>query len=103
QTCALPISESALLQPIRLPDYINAVEYASLMNEGLEHVGQRPRWTDEQIELFGNGSAPYLYPDVNWTEEIMRKHTYQTINNLNVNGGGEIVRYYANAGYTDQN
>lgn len=96
-------SESALLQPIRLPNYINAVEYASLMNEGLEHVGQRPRWTDEQIGMFGNGSDPYLYPDVNWTEEIMRKHTYQTINNLNVNGGSEIVRYYANAGYTDQN
>ncbi|RQP10047.1 MAG: hypothetical protein EAS52_23265 [Parapedobacter sp.] len=60
-------SESALLQPIRLPNYINAVEYASLMNEGLEHVGQRPRWTDEQIGMFGNGSDPYLYPDVNWT------------------------------------
>lgn len=96
-------SETALLQPIRLPDYISGAEYASLMNEGLEHVGQRPRWSDEQIELFRNGSDPYLYPNVNWTDEIMRKSTYQTINNLNVSGGGEIIRYYANAGYTDQN
>lgn len=96
-------SETAILQPLRMPSYINGAEYASLMNEGLRQVGQQPRWSEGQIDLFRNGSDPYLYPDVNWTEEIMRKQTYQSINNLTVRGGGQIVRYYANAGYTDQN
>lgn len=95
-------SETAILQPLRMPTYINSAEYASLMNEGLRQVGQQPRWTEGQIELFRDGTDP-LYPNVNWTDEIMRDQTYQSINNLTVRGGGQIVRYYANAGYTDQN
>lgn len=96
-------SETAMLTPIRLPKYIDGAEYAQLMNEGLVHIGRQPRWTEEEIGKFRDGSDPYKYPNVNWTDEIMRKQTYQTINNLNVSGGGEIVRYYSNVGYTDQN
>lgn len=96
-------SETARLTPIRLPDYINAVEYAGLMNEGMNQVEQPARWSEEDIQKFRDGSDPYLYPNVDWADVIMRKHTYQTINNLSVTGGSEIVRYYANVGYTDQN
>ncbi|QNL50546.1 TonB-dependent receptor [Olivibacter sp. SDN3] len=96
-------SETAQLTALRLPNYINATEYAGLMNEGLGNVGQTPRWTNEEIQKFADGSDPYFYPNVDWTEEIMRKTTYQTINNLNVTGGNDIIRYYTNVGYTEQN
>ena len=96
-------SETALNTPLRLPQYINSAQYASLMNEGLRNVGQQERWTEEEVQKFADGSDPYFYPNVNWTDEIMRKQTYQTINNLSVSGGGEVIRYYTNIGYTDQN
>lgn len=86
-----------------MPDYINAYEYASLMNEALRNVGQDDRWKPEELQKFKDGSDPYLYPNVNWTDEIMRKQTYQTINNLNVSGGSDVIRYFANIGYTEQN
>lgn len=95
-------SEYARLEALRLPQYINGFEYASLMNEGLKNIGQNPRWTPEELQKFKDGSDPYFYPNVNWTDSIMKKNTWQTINNLNVSGGGEAIKYFANIGYTEQ-
>ncbi len=95
-------SEVAALTALRLPNYINGAEYASLMNEGLTGAGQAPRWSESEIQAFADGSDPYFYPNVNWTDAILKKNTYQTINNLNVSGGDKIVRYFANVGYTEQ-
>ena len=96
-------SEYAMLTGLRYPEYINAAEYAGLINEGRENAGiTNMAYTDEEIELFRNGSSPYLYPDVNWINEILKKNTSQSITNLNITGGTEIVRYFVNVGYTTQ-
>ena len=95
-------TETAQLTPTRLPRYINSYEYASLMNEALQLDNTPPRWSDDELQKFKDGSDPYLYPDVDWTKTIMRKHTYQSINNLSISGGNQIVRYYTNVGFTDQ-
>lgn len=96
-------SEYAVLTGLRYPDYINAAEYAGLVNEGRENVGiTNKAYTDEQIELYRNGSSPYLYPNVDWVNEILRKNTTQSITNLNITGGTEVVRYFVNVGYTTQ-
>ena len=34
--------------------------------------------------------------------EILKKHTVQTINNLSVSGGTDIIKYYMNVGFTYQ-
>jgi len=87
---------------MRLPKYISGQEYAMLMDEARGYSGKTPQWKPEEIAKFGDGSDPYLYPNVNWIDETMKKRTWQTINNLSVNGGGDIIRYYMNVGYTVQ-
>ncbi len=96
-------TESAVLTALRRPKYINGYEYASLWNEALAYQGRDPRWTEEELEKFRTGSDPYLYPNVDWSNEVLNKHTWQTINNLSVTGGTEIIKYYLNLGYTFQN
>lgn len=96
-------TESAMLTAIRLPKYINSFEYASLMNEARAFAGRDPRWTAEELEKFRTGSDPYLYPDVDWADAVLKKNTYQTINNLSVNGGNNFIRYFTNVGFTLQN
>lgn len=93
-------TENAELTPLRLPQYINGYQYASLMNEALANDGQRPRWTPAELQKYKDGSDPYLYPNINWTDVILKRHTHQTINNLNVSGGSQIMRYFMNIGYT---
>lgn len=96
-------TETAVLTALRRPKYINGYEYASLMNEALSFAGQQPRWSEEELDKYRTGSDPYLYPDVNWSEELLKKNTVQTISNLSVSGGNDIIVYYLNVGYTFQN
>ncbi|RYY37857.1 MAG: TonB-dependent receptor [Sphingobacteriaceae bacterium] len=95
-------SEVASLHALRLPEYINGQQYALLMNEARTNSGGQPRWSPEEIEKFGNGSDPYLYPNSNWTDAVLKRDSWQTINNLSVTGGSEIIKYYTNVGYTLQ-
>lgn len=95
-------TESAVLTSLAERNYIDGYEYASLMNEGLANVNKSPRWSDDELEKFRTGSDPYLYPNVDWIDEVLNKNSFQTINNLSVTGGNEIVRYYVNLGYSMQ-
>jgi TonB-linked SusC/RagA family outer membrane protein len=93
-------TEWGSLTGIRFPDYIDGYEFAGLMNEALSNSNKPLAWTDEELEKFRTGSDPYLYPNVNWTDAVYKKHSNQTMNNLSVSGGTESTRYFVNAGYT---
>lgn len=95
-------AEVAGLTALRLPEYINGGQYASLMNEALINAKQSPRWSDEELKKFSDGSDPYLYPNSNWTDAVLKRNTWQTINNLSVTGGSDIIKYYTNVGFTLQ-
>lgn len=92
-------TEATNLHGLRFPDYIQGYEFANLMNEACVVGGVTLPWSDEQIEKFRDGSDPYLYPNVNWTDEVLKKDAFQTTNTLSVNGGNETVRYYLSVGY----
>jgi len=96
-------TETAILNSLSERNYIDGYKYALLMNEGTRNSGNpTPRWTDEELEKFRTGSDPYLYPNVDWISTVLKKNSVQTINNLSVTGGNEIVRYYVNIGYAFQ-
>lgn len=97
-------TETAILNSISERNYINGYEYASLMNEGLRNSGNPvPKWDREELEKFRTGSDPFLYPNVDWISTVLKKRSAQTINNLSITGGNEIIRYYVNIGYSFQN
>jgi TonB-linked SusC/RagA family outer membrane protein len=96
-------TEFANLHGLRFPDYINGYEFASLMNEAVAHgTGSTDNlpWTEGDLLNFKNGSDRYSYPSVNWTDEVLKRNAFQTINNLSISGGNDIVRYFVNVGYT---
>ncbi|RPE08705.1 TonB-dependent receptor [Chitinophaga lutea] len=93
-------TENATLQAMRLPQYINGPEYAGLINEALVNDNLPARYTDDELRKFRDRSDPYLYPDVDWTDAVLKRNTFQSINNLSVTGGNEIIKYYTNVGYT---
>jgi len=96
-------AEAATLRALRLSQYINGFEYASLMNESLVNSGQTPRWSEAELQKYKDGSDPYLYPSSDWTGAVLNRDTWQTINNLSVTGGSDIIKYYTNVGFTLQN
>lgn len=94
--------EGTQLHGLRFPDYIEGYEFATLMNEACTVGGVAIPWSDEEIEKFRDGSDPYNYPNVDWTDAVLKKNAFQTMNTLSVNGGNETVRYYVSIGFTSQ-
>ncbi|MCF0175581.1 MAG: TonB-dependent receptor [Bacteroidales bacterium] len=95
-------SEMTNLHGLRFQDNIESYEFATLMNEACMVSGNIIPWSDEEIEKFRDGSDPYLYPNVDWTDAILKKNAFQTIDELSVSGGNEIIRYFVNVGFSSQ-
>ncbi len=94
--------EATNLHGLRFDNFINAGDFATLMNEACATDGNIIPWSDEEIESFRDGSDPYMYPNNDWTNMILKKNAFQTMNNLSVSGGNEVVRYYVNFGFSSQ-
>jgi len=49
-----------------LPDFLPSWQAATLYNEARTNEGQTPYWTDNDIALFKNGTAPDTHPNTDW-------------------------------------
>lgn len=78
------------------PKFVNAQTYAMAMNEAYANDGRtEPRYTQDEVDAFGSGKYPYLYPNVNWVDETFRNHSVTNMLNASFTGGGEKFKYYA--------
>lgn len=77
------------------PKFVNAQTYAKAMNEAYANDGLSPRYSQEEVDAFGSGKYPYLYPNVNWVDETFRNHSVTNMLNASFTGGGEKFKYYA--------
>jgi TonB-linked SusC/RagA family outer membrane protein len=82
-------------------DRLSSAEYAEMYNMALESDGKAKRFTDEDIQLFKDGTDPYGHPNTDWYDLAYRTGL-QTQHNVNVSGGNDVVRYMASAGYLHQ-
>lgn len=84
------------------PKMLDGVDYMKLYNEGRRNAGLDETYSQEQIMKTASGLDPYMYPNVNWIEEVYKKNSSITNFNMNINGGGEAVRYYLSASIYSQ-
>jgi TonB-linked SusC/RagA family outer membrane protein len=84
-----------------LIDRLNSYDHARLYNYALTQDGSAPRFTDEDLQLFKDGSDPYGHPNTVWTDYIYRTG-FMHKHNLNVSGGSEDIKYMASAGFLGQ-
>src|SRR5690606_15581204 len=85
--------------PTRVPEMASSATLAEYGNDYLERTGFEPRWTEEQIQKFRDGSDPLQYPNTDWAGEMLNKFALQESANLNIRGGAEMVRYSISASY----
>lgn len=77
------------------PKFVDAQTYANAMNEARSYDGLSATYSPEEVAAFGNGSYPYLYPNVNWVDETFRNNSVTNMLNASFQGGGEKFKYYA--------
>ena len=78
----------------RKPEMADAYMYASALNEALTNDGKQVRYSQNELNAFKNGTSPYLYPNVNWWEEVFRERGTSDIATLSFRGGSTKMRYY---------
>ncbi|WP_290540349.1 TonB-dependent receptor [Alistipes sp.] len=91
--------EGGVSNLVNMPKLLDGVNYMKLYNEayGSEF------YTPEQIAMTASGVDPYLYPNVNWFDELFTKTSSNMQASVSVRGGGERARYYVTASYLRDN
>lgn len=78
----------------RIPDMADAYTYASAVNEALRNDGKSVRYSQNELNAFKNGTYPYLYPNVDWIDEVIKDHGSSDIATLSFRGGSTKMRYF---------
>ncbi|MDR6562462.1 MULTISPECIES: TonB-dependent receptor [unclassified Arcicella] len=101
--------ETALSQPTKIPTYLNAYESAKLYNQAQindnaanPNPSFKPRFSDQDLALYQNGTDPYGHPDVNWKDVLFKTFSKQYRGNLDLSGGTQRVKYFVSVGYLNQ-
>ncbi|MGN0069611.1 MAG: SusC/RagA family TonB-linked outer membrane protein, partial [Prevotella sp.] len=81
---------------------LNASQYAYLLNEALQNDGKSPFYNYEDYKLYQNHTDPYLHPDINWSDELLKSSAISQSYNLNVSGGGKVAQYFISLGYLNE-
>ena len=84
-----------------LPLWKAAEMYASALNIARANDGLAPAYSPEEIQKFRDGSDPYVYPDVNWKDEVFKNTASESNGFISMYGGSDKVEYYTQLDYTD--
>lgn len=92
-------------QAIQLPELLGNGDYAELYNEAMKSDGKdisNGYFKNQQIvDYFKSQKYPYLYPDVNWYDEVLKKSAFVHNYALTFSGGNNFAKYYAALGFMD--
>ncbi|MBN2659733.1 MAG: SusC/RagA family TonB-linked outer membrane protein, partial [Tannerellaceae bacterium] len=86
----------------KMPEYLDAYDYAKLANEASVVSGKNPRYTDRELEIIKNGLDPDMYPNVDWQKEILNRTSLQQTYYVSAQGGGSIARYFISLGMSNE-
>ncbi|WP_444105768.1 TonB-dependent receptor [Bacteroides sp.] len=95
--------EGSLSTPTSIPEFVDGVRYMELFNEAVtnEPSGKMP-YTKEKIEGTRQGLNPYIFPNVNWYDELFKDHAFNQMINFNIRGGGKKVDYFSSISVTHE-
>lgn len=83
-------------------DMVDGYTYANALNRARANDGlSSAAYTQQELELFKNGSDPFLYPNVNWRDLTFKNTAEEDHAYLSVYGGTDRVQYYTNIDYVD--
>ncbi|MFT3705311.1 MAG: TonB-dependent receptor [Agriterribacter sp.] len=84
------------------PDFIDSWQASTLYNEALVNEGKSPKYSDEEIQKFKDGSDPEHYPNTDWWGLFWKGSGLQQNHSLDVSGGTDKMQSYLSVGYLSQ-
>ncbi|MDR1517260.1 MAG: TonB-dependent receptor [Dysgonamonadaceae bacterium] len=93
--------ETIYNQLIKVPEYANGYEYATMLNEARITRNQPPVYEEDELLAIKYGLDPDLYPSVDWADVILRDGAMGYRANVNLDGGGARARYFVSVSYVE--
>lgn len=84
---------------VRMPEYLNSADYATMYNQARINDGLSPYYTQTDIDGYRMGTNPVLYPDVDFHKLCLNDHMSYRKAIAQFRGGNESAQYYVNATY----
>lgn len=81
----------------KVPNLADGITYMEAANEAYVTRGQNPVFDEAKIQKTLTGEDPYLYPNVDWFDQLFTDFGTTQNASLSVNGGTENVQYYVSA------
>jgi len=97
--------ENSVSQPTRDLELADPVTYMKLHNEAVltrDPLGVLP-YSDNKIDQTIAGADPYLYPQTDWQQALLKDRTVNQRANLNISGGGAVARYFVSGAINQDN
>lgn len=88
--------------PTKITDFVDGATYMEMSNEASMTRGGGALYSREVIEKTRMHADPYLYPNVDWMDEILRDYSHNRSANVNVSGGSDKAVYYIGLAYYDE-
>lgn len=91
--------EGALTRLTDVPQTVDGVTYMNLYNEALTRPNASGTpYSEDKINGTLNHLNPYIYPDVNWYDEMFKRNAFSQKANFNIRGGSKKMDYFMSAG-----
>src|SRR5699024_1389224 len=71
----------------RIPELMSSYQNAKYLNEMQARYGRQLSWTEKDLRLFKDGSAPITHPNTDWYGETLRDYAPQSHFNISAAGG----------------
>lgn len=84
-----------------MADMVSAYDYANALNKARANDGLAPAYSAAELTKFQDGTDPYVYPNVNWKDEVFKNTAHESNAYLSFFGGTDKVQYYTQLDYTD--
>ena len=86
------------------PEFAEMVDgyvYAKSFNHARRSDGLSSAYTEQELNLFKDGSDQFFYPNVDWRDLVFKNSADEDHAYVSVYGGTDKVKYYTNIDYTD--
>jgi TonB-linked SusC/RagA family outer membrane protein len=80
---------------------VSAYDYANALNMARANDGFDPAYTADELKNFTYGGNPYVFPNVNWKDEVFKNTANESHAFISMYGGSNNVEYYTQLDYTD--
>ena len=88
--------EGRMSMPTKIQRTADGISYMNMYNQAQfnDNPLLEPYYTAQKVQNTIDNLNPYAFPNIDWYDEMFKSHAINQHYNLNITGGGSVVRYY---------